>query len=171
MSATPPAITSVSGEIYPGSIDPMLAAIRASLVDAGPAGSALDEFGERQVVIVAPDETDQGITAAIAASMAMKKGLCLLLIAGGAKNPDTDAPGPMMNLELEMQLYVSSRIRGKAARPVLELVAAIAKFFHHAEIRVSGFPWYERMKCLGFEPMQDPEFTAYVITFEREFQL
>lgn len=160
-----------AGEFNPDNLDPMLAAIRQGLVDSGAPGEALHEFGEKQVVVVAPDETDAGIDAKIATAIGMKKGLCLLLVAGSGKNPDTSAPGPRMNISLEAQLYVSSRIRGNSARPVLELLGALMRFFHHQQIRISGFPWYEEIKVMGFDPVPDPDFTAYIINLEREFQL
>jgi hypothetical protein len=70
-----------------------------------------------------------------------------------------------------MQLYVSTRIRGKAARSVLALLGALAKFYHHAQIRVSGFPWYEELRFTGFDAMPDPDYSAYELHYEREFQL
>lgn len=170
MSAAPPIIT-ITGEVSPDEIDPMMAAIRQSLVDAGAPGSALAEFGEHQVVVVPPDATDKGINAAIDMAMAKNKGLCLLLITGSGKNPDTDAPGPVINLTLEAQLFVSTRIRGKSARAPLALLTALAKFYHHAEIEIRGIPWYERIKFLSFDPLEDPDFTAYSLTFEREMSL
>lgn len=170
MSASP---ITIAGAINPDKIDPMLAAIRQSLVDADAStpGTALHEFAAKNVVIIAPDETDAGIDAKIKAGIATKSGLCLLLIVGDGKNPDKAAPGPRMNLAMEAQLYVSSRIRGSSAKTVLELAGALMKFFHHAQIRISGFPWYEEIFVTGFGSLQDPDFTAYSITMEREFQL
>lgn len=168
MSATPPAIT-VSGSIEPGEIDPMLEAIRSAIVLSQV--GVLAEFGETQVVIVPPDETEKSLNAKIALAMSRSKGLCLLLIAGDGKNPDPDAPGPMLNLALEMQLYVSTAIRGKSATAPLSLMVGIAKLLHHGEIGLAGISWYERLKFLGFESMADPEFTAYALNFEREMQL
>ena len=170
MSADP---ITIAGNLNPDAIDPMMAAIRQALIDAddNTPGSALNEFGERQVIVVPPDETDAGINQKIETAIATKKGLCLLLIAGSGKNPDASAPGPRMNITIEAQLFVSSRIRGKSARTVLELLGAVMKFYHHAQVRVSGFPWYEEIKVTGFDPLPDAEFTAYVISMEREFQL
>lgn len=158
-----------TGTFYADSLDPMLAALRQGLIDA--TGAILDEFGADQVVVVPPEETDAGISAKIATAMARNKGLCLLLVPGGGKNPDSSAPGPRMALAVEAQLYVSSRIRGAHARSVLELLGALMKFFHHAQLRISGFPWYEEIRVLGFDPLPDPDFTAYVLNLEREFQL
>lgn len=168
MPAEPPSI-SVSGSIAPGEIDPMLEAIRQSIIDSDT--GVLAEFGERQVVIVAPEETEQGINDKIAVAMGKNKGLCLLLIAGSGKNPDPEAPGPLLNLVLEMQLYVSTSIRGKAAAAPLSLTVGIARVLHLAQIGVTGVPWYERLKFLGFDALQDPEFTAYGLNFEREMSL
>lgn len=166
MSASPIA---PDAEIYPDVIDPMLAAIRQSLVDA--TDGVLAEIGERQVTVVAPDETDQGIDAAIRMAMARNKGLAILLVAGAGKNPDPDAPGPRMTLTIEAQLFVSTRIRGRDATSPLELCGAIAKHYHHLQVRISGFPWHEEIRVTGFDPLPDPDFTAYFITLERDFQL
>lgn len=169
------------GEFHPDALDPMLAAIRQSLVEAGigtaPAGwaegqwAALAEFGENQVSIVQPDTSDAEIEGMIKKAMGRTHGLSLLVFTSSAKNPDASAPGPRVELDLEMQLFVSSRIRGKAARSVLTLLGALAKFYHHSQIRISGFPWYEELRFTGFDPLPDPDFTAYEIHFTREFQL
>ena len=172
MSADP---ITIEGTTYPDSIDPMMAAIRDAIITAAsapvPADETLTEFGTDQVVIVPPDETEQGIDAKIKKAFGRTKGLVLLLVAGGAKNPDKTAPGPRLTLEMEAQLFVNTRMRAKDARPVLQVLCAVMKLLHHAQIRISGFPWYEELNVTGFEPMADPDFTAYAITIEREFQL
>lgn len=147
----------------------MLSAIRTALIDAEE--GVLAEFGAAQVIIVPPEETEKSLNQRIATAMGRSKGLALLLVAGSAKNPDPEASGPLLNLALEMQLFVSTSIRGKAASAPLELVVGIARTLHHAEIGVTGISWYERLKFLGFDPLADEEFTAYALTFEREMQL
>ena len=168
MPAEPPSI-SVSGSVDPGEIDPMLASIRQAIIDAST--GVLAEFGEKQVAIVEPDETEKSINAKIETAMGKGKGLSLLLIAGEGKNPDPDAPGPLLNLTLEIQLFVSTNIRGKGANAPLSLVVGIARTLHLAQIGVTGVSWYERLKFQGFAPLPDPDFTAYALTFEREMQL
>ncbi len=160
--------TQVSGEFSGGEIDPVMDAIRQAIIDA--ADGAMEEFGERQVVVVSPDESDQGIDAAIKAATARSRGLCLLLVAGGGRNPDVDAAGPLVTVEMEAQLYVSSRVRGRAARPVMALVAALARTLHHARVGVSAFDLYERLRFTGFDPLPDPDFTAFALRFDREMQ-
>ena len=160
----------VSGTRDATELDPMLAAIRQSLVDSTDGWTA--EFGAKQVVVVAPEDTEQGIDAAVKTAAARVGGLCLLIIAGDGKNPDKSASGPLCNVELEMQLFVSSRVRGKNARPVLALVAGLARFFHHAKISIpDGTDWYETIYFLGFTPLADPDYTAYALSFERELEL
>jgi len=159
----------VSGTCHPDAFDPMLAAIAAAIT--GASGGAIDEFTAANVLVVAPDETEQGIDAMIGQAIARAKGLCLLLVSGSAKNPDTSAPGPRLTLSLELQLYVSTRIRAKGSRSVLELLAAIMRTLHHAQIRISGFAWYEELRVIGFDPVGDPDFTSYTINLERDFQL
>lgn len=159
----------VNGTLNPDTIDPMLAALRQAIIDA--TGSAIDEFTAENVAIVAPDATQQSIDATISAATGKAKGLCLLLVGGSAKNPDKSAPGPRLTLELEAQLYVSQRIRGRSARPVLELVAAVMRTVHHAQLRISGFPWYEELAATGFDPLPDEDYTAFSIHIERDFQL
>lgn len=161
----------MTGDYQPGDVDPVLDAIRQSIIDAGEPGSPLTEFGEKQVVVVSPDETEKTINQKIAEAMAKNKGLCLLLIGGNATNPDKEQEGPVLNLELEMQLYVSSGIRGKGARPVMTLICELARMLHHSRIRPSSHHWWERIFFTGFSPLPDPEFTAYSITFEREITL
>lgn len=163
----------LAGEVYPDRLDPMLESLRSGLVAAATeaTGTALGEFLEGTVHVIAPETTEQGITSKIAEATARSKGLCLLLVAGSGKNPDPTAPGPRMVITLDAQLYVSTRIRGTAARPILELLGALMKFFHQAQIRISGFAWYEELRVLGFDPLADPDFTAYSILIEREFQL
>jgi hypothetical protein len=163
-------MSKITGTIDATEIDPMLAAIRQSLVDATDDWAA--EFTAKQVVVISPDDTDEGITAKINKAVAMKGGLCLLIIAGDGKNPDKTASGPLCVMELEMQLYVSSRVRGKDARSALALVSALARFYHHAQITVpSGVDWYEKLYFTGFTALPDPDYTAYAISFEREMEL
>lgn len=160
-----------NGEFYPDTIDPMMDAIRASIVAAGAPGSALAELGDQQVVVVDPADTDQDINDKIKTAMAKNKGLALLLIAGNASNPQKESPGPRVQLEIEMQIFVSQRIRGKGAIKPMQFVCEIAKHYHRAEVRISGFPWYENIYFTGFDPLPDPDFTAFAIRFDREFQL
>ncbi|MEO5712992.1 MAG: hypothetical protein ABIT37_05850 [Luteolibacter sp.] len=174
-------ITDISGEFYPGEIDPTLVAIAQSLVDAGASDplagwtpeqwAVLAEFGEKQVVIIMPDETDAGIDAAVKTAVARTSGLCLLIIPGSGKNPDTESTGPLVTLEIEMQLFVATRVRGKNAVSVMSLVGAVAKFYHLSKIRVSTFAPYEKLKFLGFDPLKDEDFTAFAINFQREMML
>jgi len=160
----------ITGSIDATEIDPMLAAIRQSLVDATEGWTA--EFGEKQIAVVAPDETDAGIEAMIKTAMGKTSGLCLLIIAGDGKNPDKTAPGPLCNVELEMQLFVSTRMRAKTARSPMALVSALARFFHHAKISIpETMDWYETLYFLGFSTLPDPDFTAYALSFERELEL
>lgn len=167
MPANPPVVT--TGTVEPGEIDPMLDAIRQAIIDSDTGD--LVEFGERQVVVVSPQETEQGIDDLIKKGVAMNKGLCLLLIGGSATNPNKEEEGPVLVLELEAQLYVSTRIRGKAARPIMALICELARFLHHARIRPSSAHWTERIFCTGFDPFPDQDYTAYSIRFEREITL
>lgn len=164
-------ILQITGEITPGEIDPLLAAIREGIIAAGSEGDAIQEFGEKQVAIIAPEETDAGIDATIKMAMGKTKGLALLLIAGDGKNPDPEAPGPLVTVNLEAQLYVSTRIRGKSAKPPLEMMAAVARLLHLATVKVDGFSLYERIKFIGFVTLPDDDFTAYALQFEREMTL
>lgn len=167
MPAAPPVIT--TGTVEPGEIDLMLDAIRQAIIDSDT--GALVEFGARKVVVVSPQDTEQSIDSLIKQAIAMNKGLCLLLIGGSATNPNKDEEAPLLNLELEAQLYVSTRIRGKAARAIMELITELAKFLHHARIRPSSAHWMERIYFTGFDPFPDPDYTAYSIRFEREITL
>lgn len=160
-----------NGEFYPDSIDPMMDALRASIVGAGIAGTALAELGEGSVIVVDPSESQQSIDKKVNTMIAKNKGLALLLVSGSATNPAKESPGPRINLQIEMQLYVNQASRGKKAISPLQFVCEIAKHYHLAEIRIAGFPWYERVFFIGFDPLDDPEFTAFVVNFEREFQL
>ena len=157
------------GTFYPDTIDPMLTALAAAIAAA--TGAAIDEFTGANVIVVPPDSTDQGINQIISTATALKHGLCLLLVSGSAKNPDLAADGPRLSLSIEAQLYISTRVRGKTARSVLELLCALMKLLHHSQIRISGMPWYEEINVLGFDPLPDPDYTAYTVNMTRDFQL
>lgn len=151
----------------PNEVDPMLAALRTHIANL----SAADEFTLDSIAIVAPDETDEGIDGEIATAVAKSRGTCLLLIAGDAKNPNKEAPGPRMTLDLECQLFVDTRRRAKNATTPLALVTKLARAIHHQEIRAGGVPWWERMYVVGWASFPDKEYTAYAISVEREMQL
>jgi len=170
-----------TGEIYPDTLDPMLEAIRQSIIDAGadidpdtePSEMlrSMNQFTAGQVVIIEPDAEDEQIDASIMAAVGMATGLCLLILAGGATNPDPNAPGPRLKMELEFQLFIDSHMRGREAIQPLKLVCALMKYLHHTQVRVSGFPWYEELYSTGFQSLPDPDYTAYTLTFDRDFQL
>ncbi len=166
-----------NGEFHPDQVDPMLEAIRRAIIDA-PQGAAalalfpaLVEFTEKNVVIVPAGESDAGVDKLIERAAAAASGLCLLLIDGGATNPDPEAPGPRVALELECQMYLATRLWPKSKPSAKELVVGLARVLHHAQIRISGFPWHEEITFQGWEPLPDPDFLAYSISFTREMPL
>lgn len=155
-------------------IDPMLDAIAQMIIDtqvSAETGADLSDFVERNVFVIAPEADSKDIDRGIDAAINKAKGLCLMLIAGSAKNPDPDAPGPRAVMDLELQLYVHPKLRPKGSRTALELVGALMRGLHDAQIRVTGFPWFEEIRWTGFDPVPDNDLTAYSITFEREMQL
>jgi hypothetical protein len=154
-------------------IDPMLASIADFIAEAGvlPSGADLSDFTARNVTVIAPEATAKQIDAKVQDAIARHKGLSLLVIGGGGKVADADAPGPRLTVELELQLYVHPRLRGEGSRSALELVAALLRGLHDAQIRVTGCSWFEEIRATGFDPLPDEDFTAYSISFEREMQL
>lgn len=155
-------------------LDPMLKAIRAVIVDTqiSPAtGADLTEFTDKNVTIIPPEATTKQIDEAIQHAIAKHKGLSLLMVAGSGKNPDPDAPGPRCAVELELQLYTHSKLRPNGSRTALELVFALMRGLHDAQIRITGFAWFEELKFQGFDPLPDDDFVAYSLTFEREMSL
>jgi hypothetical protein len=155
-------------------LDPMLAAIRAVIVDtqvSPTTGADLTDFTEDNVTVIPPEATTKQIDAAIQHAIARHKGLSLLMVAGSGKNPDQDAPGPRCAIELELQLYTLPVKRPKGSRSALELVTALMRGLHDQQIHITGFPWFEEIKFQSFDPLPDADFVAYSITFEREMSL
>ena len=155
-------------------MDPMLDAIAQMIIDtevSAETGADLSDFTDRNVLVIAPEADSKDIDKGIDAAINKAKGLCLMLIAGSAKNPDAEAPGPRAVIELELQLYVHPKMRPAGSRTALELVGALMRGLHDAQIRVTGFPWFEEIRWTGFDPLPDNDLTAYSITFEREMQL
>lgn len=162
----------ITGEINEDQeIDPMLAAIRKVIVDTQirPDNKAdLTEFTGKNVVIVPPEATATSIDQDIQKAASKSKGLALLIIGGAAKNPDVDAPGPRAVIDLELQLYVHPKLRKAGSRTPLQLVVALMQGLHDAQIHVTGFPWFEQIRWLGYDPLPDDDFTSYSLSFERE---
>lgn len=155
-------------------LDPMLDAIRAVIVDtqiSPHTGADLTDFTDKNVTIIPPEATTKQIDEAIQAAIARHRGLSLFMIAGSGKNPQPDAPGPRCAIELELQLYTHAKMRPKGSRTALELVFALMRGLHEAQIRITGFPWFEEIKFQGFDPLPDPDFVSYSLTFEREMSL
>jgi hypothetical protein len=153
-------------------LDPMLQAVADYIATAEvlPDGTDLSDFAPANVHVIPPDAETKHIDAAISASVSKAKGLCLLIIGGSGKNPDPDSPGPRMVVRMELQLYVLPKRRGANARTALELVVALLRGLHDAQIRPTGFPWYEEVRAMGYDPLPDDDFVAYSLDFEREMQ-
>lgn len=152
-------------------IDPMLAAVRKVIVDTqvrADNGADLTEFTAKNVMVIPPEATESAIDKAIQKAAAKSKGLALLIIGGSAKNPDTDAPGPQAVIDLELQLYVHPALRKAGSKSPLELTVALMRGLHDARIQVTGFPWYEEIRWLGYDTLADDDFTAYSISYERQ---
>jgi hypothetical protein len=161
----------ITGEItLRRELDPMLSAIAQLIIDAQvtAAGADLTDFTEKNVIVLPPDATDKAIDGAVQKAIAKHKGLALTIIGGEAKNPDTAAPGPRAVIGVELQLFVHPALRAKGSRTPLELVVALMRGLHDAQIRITGFPWYEEVKWTGYAPLPDPDFIAYSINFDRE---
>lgn len=163
----------ITGEVeLDRELDPMLQAVASFIVEAQvtPSGADLSDFGARNVHVMPPEATEKEIDEAIEHSISKAKGLSLLLIGGGGKNPDPQSPGPRMVVEMELQLYVLPRKRPSGSRTPLQLVAALMRGLHDGVIRPTGFEWYEEIRSLGFDPVPDDDCVAYSLTFEREMQ-
>lgn len=165
------------GEFYPDEIDPMLEAIRRSIVDAPQGTQALQvmpslaELGDEQVVIVRHEMAPDDINATVERAVASANGLCLLLVPGDATNEHPDAPGPRLSLQLELQLFVGLNLRPAGAAKPMELVVALCRLFHQAQLRVQGVGWMEEVIVSGFAPLEDDDFTAYSISLIRDLVL
>jgi hypothetical protein len=153
-------------------LDPMLQALAQFIADAEitPSGADLSDFGPKNVTVIAPEAEDKEIEEAIEVSVAKAKGLALLIIGGSGKNPDPLSGGPRIVVELELQLYVFPKKRPKGSRTALELAVALMRGLHDAEIRATGFPFYEEIRWTGYDPLPDPDCIAYSLTFDREMQ-
>lgn len=155
-------------------VDPFLAAIRQIIVDTQimpGSGADLSDFTAGAVVVLPPEAEEKEIQAEVDVALAKSKGLALLIVGGDASNPDKEAPGPRCTIELEMQLFVHEKLRKKGSRTPLELVVALMKGLHDAQIRVTGFPWYDEVRWLTYGPLADDDFVAYTLTFEREMSV
>lgn len=155
----------------PAEIDPMLEAIAQAIMDS----ADLPEFSASprpNVVPCAPEDSAEEINNRIAVAMGKSRGLCLLVVAGGGKNEDESAPGPRCKVQFELQLYAApiGTRRPKNSRKVLALVVAIMRLLHNQQLQVVGCPWFELITCDSFDPVPDPDFTAYTITFNRDMQ-
>ncbi|WP_193214933.1 hypothetical protein [Luteolibacter marinus] len=151
-------------------LDPMLEAVADFIAEAKVLqnGADLTDFTAANVTVIPPEATNKEIEQAVQHAIGKHKGLSLLVIAGGGKNPDPLAPGPQMTVEMELQLYVHPRLRQKGSRSALELVVALMRGLHDAQIRPTGLAWYEEIRALSFDPIPDDDFTAYSLQFERE---
>lgn len=154
-------------------LDPMLQAVASYLVEAQvlPNGTDLVDFTAKNVHVIPPEAESKQIDEAIGAAVAKAKGLCLLIIGGSGKNPDPESPGPRMTVSMELQLYVLPKRRPEGSRTALELAVALMRGLHDAQIRPTGFAWYEEIRALGFDPLPDDDLVAYSLDFEREMQL
>lgn len=151
----------------------MLQAVASFLVEAQilPDGTDLVDFTEKNVHVIPPEAESKQIDEAISAAVAKAKGLCLLIVGGSGKNPDPESPGPRMTVSMELQLYVLPKRRPDGSRTALELAVALMRGLHDAQIRPTGFAWYEEIRCLGFDPLPDDDLVAYSLDFAREMQL
>ena len=154
-------------------LDPMLQAVADFIAGAEvlPNGADLTEFAPANVHVIPPEAETKHIDAAIDASVSKAKGLCLLIIGGSAKNPDPESPGPRMVVSMELQLFVLPKRRPAGSRTPLELVVALMKGLHDTQIRPTGFPWFEEIRAMGYDPQADDDLVAYSLDFEREMQL
>lgn len=150
----------------------MLQAVASFIVEAQilPDGTDLVDFTGKNVHVIPPEAESKQIDAAIGAAVSKAKGLCLLIVGGSGKNPDPDAPGPRMTVGMELQLYVLPKRRPEGSRSPLELAVALMRGLHDAQIRPTGFPWYEEIRAMGFDPMPEDDMIAYSLDFEREMQ-
>jgi hypothetical protein len=153
-------------------LDPMLQAVASFIVNAGvlPDGTDLTDFTVRNVEVIPPEAEGKAIDEAIGAAVSKAKGLALLIIGGGGKNPDPESPGPRMTVSMELQLFVLPKKREAGSRTPLELVVALMRGLHDAQIRPTGFAWYEEIRAMGFDPLPDHDLVAYSLEFEREMQ-
>lgn len=153
---------------YPHEPDTMLAAIAQAIVDDE---TTLAEFTAANVTVIAPQETAEAIDLKVQEAIAKAHGLSLILIAGGGVNPEREADGPRMTVDFELQLYVHQSLRAEDAAKPLALVVALMRFLHCKVLEVAGFQWFEEIFVTGFDPLPDPDFTAYTIRAERDMQL
>jgi len=153
-------------------LDPMLQAVASFITEAQilPDGTDLTDFTEKNVHVIPPEAESKAIDAAIGAAVSKAKGLCLLIIGGGGKNPDPESPGPRMVVSMELQLYVLPKRRPEGSRTPLELAVALMRGLHDSQIRPTGFAWYEEIRAMGFDPLPDDDLVAYSLDFEREMQ-
>jgi hypothetical protein len=153
-------------------LDPMLQAVADFIAAAEvlPSGADLSDFTPANVVVIPPEAEIKAIDAAVTAAVSKAKGLCLLILGGSANNPDPDSPGPRMVVSMELQLYVLPKRRQPGSRTPLELVVALLKGLHDAQIRPTGFPWFEEIRAMGYDPLPDDDLVAYSLEFEREMQ-
>lgn len=150
----------------------MLQAVASFIVEARilEDGTDLTDYTDKNVHVIPPEAESKAIDAAIGAAVSKAKGLCLLIIGGGGKNPDPESPGPRMVVSMELQLYVLPKRRPEGSRTPLELAVALMRGLHDAQIRPTGFAWYEEIRAMGFDPLPDDDLVAYSLDFEREMQ-
>ena len=146
-------------------IDPFLAAMEDVMADDE---VELDFLTAANITIVAPEDTQDTIDAAVDRAIAEHSGLSLLILSGGGTNPEPEAGGPRCLIEVEMQLYLKSALRPPGSPKALELVGRLMRFWHDKQLSVTGFPWFEEIRFRSFDPLPDPDFTAYSIVFERD---
>jgi hypothetical protein len=145
----------------------MLVVFANALINAN---TELPELTNKNVTVVAPEQSAEEIDKMIQAHMAKTKGLSVLIIAGGGQNVEKDLDQPRFKIDFEIQLFASPVMRGSSARTPLVLMLEIIRLLHGSEVQIAGYGWFERIAATAFAPLPDPDFTAYSITFEREMQ-
>lgn len=160
-----------TGEFYPGDIDATMAAIAQSIIDAD---ATLPEFTAANVIVTDPEETAEDIDKKVKAAIAKAKGVALLVVASeDAENAEPDAATPRPRITFELQLFLARRRvrRPAGSRTPLVLRAALAKHLHSREIRIQGMPFWDRIVWRSWAPLEDADYQAWSITFDREIQL
>ncbi len=153
------ATTSIPDDV----VDPMLAVIRTTLVDA----ASLPEFKPQNVAIMTTEKSAADLNEMIVSAVS-RTGVSAVIIAGGGKNVSPEMEQPRFEIQFDIQIY-TQRAVNKGRKSML-LTMDVIRLLHAAEINVVGVPWQERLSAISFTPMPDPDFVAYSITFQRETQ-
>lgn len=148
-------------------VDPFMSAVVA-LLDAS---TSLPELTTRNVFVAGPQDSAETTDETIEKAAAKSKGLAAVVVAGGGKNPDKSAPGPRMTADFEIQLFWHPAVVSRTARQPLALVADIMRALHQQIILPAACSWQEEIFAVSYEPMDDADYIAYRIAFERDMQL